>query len=64
MTATLTRADKVVHPFCAHCGSAKERNANYVDNCGKVSSTFNFCANCGEPKEPNRNYVHHDCLCR
>lgn len=64
MTTLTTDRNPVVHKFCAHCGRAKEPNANYVDDCGWVSSTFVFCTNCGKRKEPNRNYVHDECLCR
>lgn len=48
--------------FCCHCGSAKEPNLNYVDDCGAVSGTFAFCGKCGEPKDVDINRVHVECL--
>ena len=65
MTAIATeRSSKIVHGFCAKCGSSKEPNANYVDDCKTPGPRFGFCANCGKPKDLNRNYVHEACLCR
>lgn len=59
-----TKRAATIHLYCAHCGQPKERDANYVDDCGWVSSVFVFCANCGKRKEPSANWVHEECLCR